>query len=155
MQQSCHLSVTKKVTHLLSIYIHLSSSTSVSFCAKINRSESAAHKGETWPYGEHIAKLKEDVAKEAADKKVAKVSESSSKEEGRKREESDPKKKLKNEEHTGVNKSYSSKNLHCDRHFNFCNDRIKDDSAKICLRGKKHPGRYGAAEIFCSESFKI
>ena len=79
----------------------------------------------------------EDVAKEAADEKIAKESESGSKEEGRKREDIEPKKKLKNEEHTREKKSHSSINLHCDRDdFNFFNDRIKDDIAMIRLRGK-------------------
>ena len=79
----------------------------------------------------------EDAAKEAADEKVAKESESGLKEEARKREEIDPKKKLKNEEHTREKKSHSSINLHCDKDdINFFDDRIKDDIATICLRGK-------------------
>ena len=79
----------------------------------------------------------EDAAKEAADEKVAKESASGSKEEARKREEIDPKKKLKNEEHTREKKSHSSINLHCDKDdINFFEERSKNDIATICLRGK-------------------
>ena len=79
----------------------------------------------------------EDAAKEAADEKVAKESASGSKEEARKREEIDPKKKLKNEEHTREKKSHSSLNLHCDKDdINFFEERSKNDIATICLRGK-------------------